>query len=154
MTAVSAVPALLATLAATLDAAVACPVFDGPGLTDDSMPDYLLVGVPDPDADSPDNAVETEVEWGALGRLSRVEHITIRCTAVSWSGDEDLAALRVRAYATLGAVEQALTADPSLGDNARYGGLVASHQMRQNTDADGAVVWVLFSLSFTARLSG
>jgi hypothetical protein len=155
MTTISVVPALLGTLVSSLAAALPTrAVFDGPGVTDESVPDYLLIGVADPDADSPDDAVETNIEWAGLGQTSRYEYITVRCVAVSWSGDTDVKAVRDRAYASFAAVEQTLTADPSLGDIARFGGLAASHALRQNIDADGAVAWVLFALQFTARLSG
>lgn len=155
MTAISAVPALLDALVSTLTAALPTrTVFDGPGVTDDAVTDYVMVGVADPDADTPDDAVETTVEWAGLGANSRYEHITVRCVAVSWTGDVDVKGVRDRAYASFAAAEQTLTADPSLGDVARFGGLASDHSLRQNVDADGSVAWVLFALQFTARLSG
>lgn len=155
MTAVSAVPALLDALVALFAAALPnVTVFDGPGLTDHTAGDYLFVGVADPDSDAGESAVETTVEWGGLGSRLRHEQITVRCAAVSWSGDEDVHARRVAAYATFAAVEQALTADPSVGDVARFGGLATEHQLKQNNTDDGAEAWVQFAMQFTARLSG
>jgi len=163
MTAVSAAPALLDALVMTLGAALTIPVYDGPAVTDDQVPDYLIVGIDDPDAETPGNAVEAQVRWAGLGTKSRYEDITVRCAAVSWTGDTDtdaesttgaLRGVRIRAYSTLGVVEQTLTTDPSLGDVARFGGLAAEHQLRQNVGIDGAEAWVLFGLTFTARLFG
>lgn len=155
MTAVSAVPALLDALVALFTAALpTVTVFDGPGLSDATGGDYLFVGVADPDSDGGDNAVESTVEWAGLGKSARYEQVVVRCAAVSWSGDEDVRARRVAAFAMFAAVEQALTSDPSVGDVARFGGLATEHQLRQNITENGAEAWVQFALSFTARLSG
>jgi len=159
---VSAVPALLDALVAALTAALpAVTVYDGPGNTDDAPADYLLVGVPDPDSDSSEASVESTVEWASLGAKSRYETSTVWCAAISWTGDTPnpanpsvMKTVRDRVFATFAAVEQTLVADPSLGDVARFGGIGSTHRTMQNITADGTEAWVVFGLTFRARLSG
>lgn len=90
-------------------------VIDGPGMDFGSEGDYLLVGVDDPDRQDAQDAAQASQTWPYAGNLTRDERGSMMCVAYSWRGDTDQKTVRDAVYATAGAVQNFMAADPSLG---------------------------------------
>ncbi len=114
-------------------------IWDGPILSG-SDPAQLAVGAVAFEEEGGPAAVTSEFTGAGLGR--RVERVDIGCRAVAWSGDPEMKPVRDRVYGILGAVADALAADPALGGaviRARLGPSVSLAQT-QTTDGPEAVL--------------
>ena len=153
-TQISAIPAVIDYLVATLTAALPdVQVLDGPGLSDESVSDLLFIGVDDPDGNSAPTSAEATSDWSALGARQRREDIVVHCAAVSWSGDDVVKVVRDAAFGTVGAVERAIVADPTLGGAVQYATFGGVSAVRQNTSTEGVEAWALFTVQARARLT-
>lgn len=87
----------------------------------------------------------------AAGNSSFEELITVVCSAVAQSGDQDMAARRAEVKAILGAVEEALAADQTLG-GLTYSdtGITSVDPLREIQNERGAACTVAFTIAGTA----
>lgn len=157
--ATSTVPAALSALVSILRAAAALSevvVHDGHPGSDLEDADVLVVGW-DPETSA---AVDFRQDFNAAGARTRDETFDILCFAQSWTGDsspEAVAARRVRAFALLAAVEDALRATndapmaPTLNGSVLWAHLTAG-QLRQSRGPDGAIAGVPFRISCRSRI--
>ena len=145
----AAVDALVAALGA--DATLTGLVIDGPPVTEAVLADAVTVGFGwDPDDDT---AIDVEQEYHELGATAkRDERVEIRCAAVSFRGDADMAAARARCVVLLGAVESVLRADPDLGLADVLRCEVSFASFRQSQTAQGAEVIAPFTVTVTSLI--
>lgn len=147
----SRVPAVIDALLAYLPPRLTpTKVVDGPGASNTEQP-YLLVGVDDPDSEEASTAATSRHEAAGMGK-SRDQSITVYCTAVAWTGNEDAKEARDAAYALLAAVEAEISADPTLG-GVVFGARVGDDTLRQNTNNRGVEAHVLFTVEARTHLS-
>lgn len=128
-------------------------VLDHTGITDDPG-DYLMVGIDDPDSDSPSSG-EFQQEWTSVPGRHRSEDGTVTCAAMTWNGDSNLRVARADAKAMLAAIENNLRTDPNLG--AAVPGLMWTSfgtrgKPTQILGETGAVVIVSFDIAYKARI--
>ncbi|MFI8531062.1 hypothetical protein ACIGMX_12515 [Streptomyces aquilus] len=88
-------------------------VADGPQVTEDTSPDWLVVGF-DGDPEGDFESAQTIGGWSDLGG-GREEEFTVTVAAISNREDVDIVGARRRAYEIAARVEAWLMADPSLG---------------------------------------
>lgn len=151
----SVLPDLIdALVSAATDALPEIRVSDGVGVTDDPS-DYLMIGVDDPFADSPEAASSAQ-DWVHVGTgAQRSETGEIQCAALSWSGDTDPKVVRDRAFATCGAVANLLRppADSSLGvDGLLWCSFGTTQRYEPSQGDDGCYALVMFSIYFSAQI--
>ena len=143
------VDALVAALSA--DSTLSGLVLDGPPVTEAVLDDVVTVGFAwDPEDDT---SVEIEQAYHELGAAAkRDETLDVRCAAVSFRGDGDMAAARARCVVLLGAVESVLRANYSLGlaDVLRTEVTVGS--LRQSQTAQGAECICQFTVTATSLI--
>ncbi|WP_329338593.1 hypothetical protein OG866_27110 [Streptomyces sp. NBC_00663] len=126
-------------------------VADGPQVTEDAAPDWLVIGF-DGDPNGDFESAQTIGGWSDLGG-GREEEFTVTVAAISNRGDADTVAARGRVYEIAARVEAWLMADPSLG----LPGLeafVGGTRLVQDQTEDGASVRLLLSVAgrgFTRR---
>jgi hypothetical protein len=150
--ATSVVPALIDALVSQSRAVLPdVIVYDGFGVSDDPG-EFLMVGVSD-DTDTASRAVSSHQEWANANHTARDESGDVTCMAVSWNGDADQKAARDGVYATKGAVEDMLRADPDLGlDNVLWTSAGTDENLDQNQDDAGALAILTFTIAYRARL--
>lgn len=147
----STIPAAIAGLIATLKAApglAGVVVHDGPPTTAET-PDWVAVGY---DPTDPLTSVDASQVPASLGNRAREESYEIACSLAAWSGDEDMAARRVRALDLFAAVEAAVRTDITLGGAVRTA-QVASYLLTQEQTQQGASAGVRFRIACSARLT-
>lgn len=156
----SRVPQVIDYLVATFQAATATTlagvtVFDGPEVTGAAPQMAIYVGVDDIDSPDAQNSADSQQEWAGLGKQAINETVTVRCTAVAWSGSDDVRTVRQNAYAIMSAAEDLLRGDASLGGNVLFANpAVETRQLRQNTTTKGMVAQVTFDVTGKARIGG
>ncbi len=139
----SAIPGVLAALAAVLTAALpGVEVTDGPPLRNSAAMEALAVGYsPSEDVD----AAEVTTATGGLGGTPDRETILIHCSLGVLNGDRDLTAARARAYELHSATGAALAANPSLG-GAVMKAQMGDHSLRQSDTDTGMLARVNFTI--------
>jgi hypothetical protein len=161
VTVTTRVPAVIDYLVTTFQAAStlgqATPpvaVFDGPAVTSDPAPLQLWVGVYDPDSEDAQIAANTEQSWAGLGHMAKNEQLSVRCTAVAWSGTDDVRTVRLSCAAIVAAVETLVLADATLGGTVTVPGNanVTGGEWWQNTTTRGAIVQLRFEITAQARI--
>lgn len=154
--ATSRVPAAIDALVSILRASAALSgvvVHDGHPGSDLEDADLVVVGW-DPESGS---AVEMRQDFNAAGARTRDEDFDILCWLQSWTGDTDMSTRRLRAFALLGAVEDALRATgaaptaPTLTGTVLWAHLTAA-QVQQGRSPDGVIVGVSFRVTCRARI--
>ncbi|MEU2181233.1 hypothetical protein [Streptomyces thermolilacinus] len=154
--ATSAVPAAIDALLAILRAAPALAgvdIIDGPPTGDMSAADLVAVGWQPDDGE----AAVLAQEFAYAGARRRDEEFVISCWLESWTGDNDVAARRVRAFELLAVVEDALRASdaapeaPTLGGTVLWAHLTAGTLRQVNTD-QGVKAGLAFSVACRARI--
>ena len=165
MTTTSRVPAVIAYLVATFQAAStlgqASPqvnVIDGPMVTADPGPLALWVGVDDITSPEPTAADSAQV-WAALGHQARNEQITIYCTAQAWSGSDGVATMRAAVAAIVSAAEDLVRNDASLGGTVSTPGNAAVTAIKWQqgpglTGTRGMAARAVFEITAQARIGG
>lgn len=135
-------------------APAATTVFDGVGITEDPSQNFVMVGVPDPDSNTPQTSAESEQTWAGLGARAGDEEGTIDCCAVVWNGEaEGLAQARADLGELLDALAQVHLEDPTLGVGpvmwTRFGGRTSTTQIQAR---DGSSIVHYFQVKFKARV--
>jgi len=143
------VDALVAALSA--DSTLAGLVLDGPPVTEAVLDDVVTVGFGwDPEDET---SIDFEQEYHELGPAAkRDERVEVRCAAVAFRGDADMAAARARCVVLLGAVESVLRATPSLGLDEVLRTEVAFGSFRQAQTAQGAECVCTFTVTATSLI--
>jgi len=145
----SRVGAVLDALVTTLSAGTATAVYDGPPLVSDAPTTFVLVGA----TDEAESVVPIRQDWAGLGHNSRNETGEIPCAVVSQSGDTVIKTHRDAVLTILGELEAAIVADPTLGGAVQAGWLlIASGDLTQSQNNQGARVTVNFTVEYRARL--
>ena len=143
------IDALVTALSA--DATLSGLVIDGPPVTEDVLADVVTIGFAwDPDDDT---SADIEQEYHELGAAAkRDERVDVRCAAVAFRGDADMAAARARCVVLLGAVESVLRADYALGLADVLRVEVTAGSLRQLQTAQGAEAILPFTVTATSLI--
>ncbi|MGW4040470.1 hypothetical protein ACWEIM_30045 [Streptomyces sp. NPDC004778] len=155
--ATSAVPNAIAALMQILAEAPALAgvtVIDGPPAADMSADDLVVVGwaVGDDGA-----SAESAQDFAYAGARSRDEEITITGWCESWSGGDDFAERRRRAYELLAVVEDSLRASaaqpeaPTLLGTVQWAHLTR-HRLQQQATDSGTRVGISWTVTCQARI--
>lgn len=158
--AVSITPTLIDALYATFSDALdgeLVTVYDGYALTEDPGT-RLEIGVDDPYTSSLAPSAQSAIEWATYGAGQvggiREQRGDITCSMAVLDGDSDAKSARDNAYYWLGLCAAAIKADLSLGG---VEGLqwvrIASDNLYQGLDEDGASCVLVFTINFYAYLS-
>ena len=137
-----------------LDAALTCDVFDGPATSGDKLTSYVCIGANAPDSLEP-NAGQFSQRYRGLGpAATKDETGDIRCHISSWSGDNNLPALRVTVMDIFDDINAALRADQTLGlTGVRAPEIeVRSGSIMQGYTTTGARVDLPFVLSYITQV--
>lgn len=131
------------------------PVFDGPeyGITADRAQTWLCVGWSG-DPDAPQDGGEASQVIASLGNVQREEAGSIPIRIVSQSGDRDMQARRLAAFAAMGTVETYVRTTPRLGLDPswmREAHFAGRYSYRQRYDS-GAVFELDCAVDFRARI--
>lgn len=151
----STIPAVIDALIASFGTALGTSnVMDGPGVTDDTLTDYVLVGVADPDADSVAEAATSQQSWAWLGHQMRDETVVVHCVAVSWNGDGVAKTARDSVFSMVATVTTAIQNDPTYGvSGALYVQGVTSMSLHQLSDENGTIAFLPFDVTVRSRIS-
>jgi hypothetical protein len=156
--ATTAVPAFINALVQVLRAAPALTgveVLDGPPTSDMSAPDFVAVGW---NMGGDDQAVaESAQDFAYAGARTRDEDFTVTGWLESWSGEEDFATRRARAYELLAVLENSLRATPAQPEAPTLLGTVqwahlTRHQLQQVFTDRGARVGISWTVTGRARI--
>ncbi len=110
---------------------------------------FLFIGAA-PDSDL---AGESALDWNAAGAVSRDERLQIVCSAVGWTGDLVTKTARDRALALVKLVEDAVHADPSLGQVVLYSEVSSVDRLDYQTNDRGVSAVAVFRIAARAYLS-
>lgn len=119
-------------------------VVDGPEISDESAPDWLVVGF-DGDPNGDFQAATTVGGWSDLG-TGREEQWQVTVAAIASRGDTDVRAARVRVYEIAGRVEAWLRTDPSIGLSSLEAAVEAT-QLRQDQTEQGMQAVLLLTVA-------
>ncbi|MFI6296707.1 hypothetical protein ACIBEJ_34315 [Nonomuraea sp. NPDC050790] len=153
MTTTSRAPAVIDALVALCRAAPALDgvaVHDGPHVTSSPLKAVVCIGW-DGDEDN-DAAVEAQQEWASIGQKAKNETLQVTCAAVAWNGGTVTKTARDRAYALVGAVEDALRSDPALGFPPPTIVAMTTGNAFQRQDAGGVQCRVVFTVAVHTRI--
>jgi hypothetical protein len=155
MTTTSRVPDVIDALVALFAAApglAGVKVLDGPVVTGSPLKDVVFVGYDgDPDEDG-GLAVEFSQEWASIGQRARDETFTVTCAVLAWRGSTAVRPVRVRAFALLAAVEDALRAAPDLGQPPPTIVAFASGSVHQAQRSEGMQCRIPFQVAVKTRI--
>ena len=112
---------------------------------------FLIVGGDWEPAVSADSVTSVQTA-SRMGNNSVVEALTVRCAAVSQSGDTDMAVRRAQAVGIVEAVGNLLTADPKLGGLLQEAAVMSVDSVRQEQRSGGAYCAVNFTISASALI--
>ncbi len=142
------VPALVSVFTTALSPVV---VYSGPKPTADYAQEYLCVAF-DPEGAE---AVTTEQEISPMGNRWVQEDGTVTCSITCWSGDDDFAALLVRADDLLDLADAALVANPTLGvlSSGNFARVLGRTSMTQTSDGTGSLVRLAFTVTYSSLLT-
>ena len=127
------------------------PVFDGITPDGRALPDFVVVGLSDPNGGGP--AFSYTADWASyFTDRSREESGEIACVAVAQSGDTDTATVRNRVVDLLDACEAALTAAPQLGG--APAGLMWAHLTSADVDVEQSDAGCFATARFTVSYRG
>ncbi|MFJ4974209.1 hypothetical protein ACIP6X_02460 [Streptomyces coeruleorubidus] len=154
--ATSAVPGAMAALVAILRAApdlADVEILDGPPTVDMARSDVIAVGW----SSEGEQAAQFAQTFNAAGARTRDEDFDIRCLIDVWHGGNDFAAVRQRAFAVLGVVENAIRASapdptaPTLNGAVLWAHLTQGALIQSFTD-QGARAGLAFTVTCHARI--
>ncbi|MDX3353894.1 hypothetical protein PV703_11350 [Streptomyces sp. ME01-24h] len=116
-------------------------VTDGPEVSEDDAPDWLIVGF-DGDPDGEFLAAQTEGGWSDLA-TGREEQFQLVVAAIAKRGDTNMRAARLRAYAIGGRLEALLRADPRVGLSSLEAAIVQTRLLQPQSDLGAMAVLLL-----------
>jgi len=116
-------------------------VTDGPEVSDNSAPDWLVVGF-DGDANGDFEAATSVGGWSDLG-TGREEEFQVTVAAIADRGDTDISGARQRVYEIAAPVEAWLREDPSIGLRSVEAAIVGTRLTQDQTDQGAQVVLLL-----------
>ncbi|MGW0599959.1 hypothetical protein ACWD11_22785 [Streptomyces sp. NPDC002776] len=122
---------------ADADGAGGVVVADGPQVTDNTAPDWLVVGF-DGDPDGDFEAAQTMGGWSDLGG-GREEEFQVTVAAIANRGDTDIVSARRRAYEIGACVEAWLRASPDLGLPSLEAAIAGTRLVQDQTDQGASV---------------
>lgn len=153
--ATSVIPAVIDALVIAAKAALPAQgivTLDGFGVTE-FVGNYLMIGVDDPFRPDAPLSATSKQDWAHANFTARDEEGDITCAALSYGGDVNQKTSRDSAYATTGAVENLLRANPSLGlANLLWTSFGTNMSLLQDQTDDGSLALVTFSVHFRARI--
>ena len=126
------------------------PVFDGPTLAADDEHLFMMVGY-DPISNDAE-AASAQQSYTQIGRRSKQEDGTIRCTIAAWSGDETTTERRRQVAQALSDAEAAIRADITLGNVVMYANFGPRSDLNQLLTEGGNQVYARFDVAYTARI--
>lgn len=126
-------------------------VVDGDEPEGDDVEHYLYIGLGDPRRDDSD-AGKFDQTWNMSSSAGRRESGTVNCIAVSYDGSGDQRAARSGCFATLGAVQRILRADPRLSVDGVLSTSFTGGLPDQVQTSSGAVCAVRFQVDYEAQL--
>lgn len=100
-----------------------------------------------------DTSAEGDQDFNAAGAISYDEHFRVLCTALSWTGDQVAKAVRDDAAAIVGAVQQAIRTDPTLGGAVLYSRISNIDRLEQQQANNGVQCVAVFTITARAYLS-
>jgi hypothetical protein len=149
-TKVDAVLLALVTLWGVAPALEGVEVADGPQANSEALNEWLFVGADGVPQSEGTQFVSAQQEWQAFARVKR-ESAEITCAFLVRSGEKDTVSLRARAYALLGAAEDAVRADPTLAGLVMQAG-ISAHQYFPTATTGGSMARVVFTVTYMAQL--
>jgi hypothetical protein len=129
-------------------------IYDGSTASMEYPADWLVVGG-DGSIDEEETAATSKQRWAGLGAQTKDEDVLVTCAVGASSGVADAQGfkpVRVRALVTLGAAEQALRDDPSLGDITQGGAEMSDAELRYSGGAAGLSAVLVFTVLVPMRL--
>lgn len=121
-------------------------IADGPEVTGDADPDWLIVGF-DGDPNGDFQAAQTVGGWTDFG-TGREEQFQVMVAAIAQRGDTDVRAARMRAYEIGARVEAWLRADPSIGlGPGQVEAAIEASQLTQDQTQQGAQAVLLLTVA-------
>lgn len=134
---------------------VAPVVYDGPRPRGEQPKEFLLVGASSMEDDAAP-AMRAVQGPSSMADAWRDEVGEIDCTAVAWTGDNDMTLIRAAAKSTVDRCEVAINADPSLGGltvlNSNLIELTGL-DVRESRHEKGPFVEAIFTVSYRALLT-
>lgn len=98
----------------------------------------------------------SQQRWAGLGNKTRDEDVTVTCAAGAWSGSASAPAsfktVRDSALTVLGAAEQSLRNDPSLGGITQGGCEMSTAELHHLADSAGVGAAFVFTVTVPFRL--
>ncbi len=137
--------------AATTTTLAGVMVADGPQVNSDPSDKWLFVGADGGEPSQFTEIANAQQSWLAFGKIRR-EDGTVTCAAVVIRGDDDVPTARADAYGIVGAAEDLIRADPSLGGVVSLQTYLSSHQCFVAQTDRGAVARVVFTVTYKAQL--
>ncbi|WP_327160553.1 hypothetical protein [Streptomyces zaomyceticus] len=152
----SAVPAAIDALLEILRASPALTgvqIIDGPPVDDQSTADQLCIGYQPGEGES----ASMLQDFAYAGARQREENAVISCWIDCWSGDGDIRPMRLRAFALLAVVEDALRASDAFPEAPTLNGVVqwsqlAGASLHQSLTDQGARAGMGFTVTYLARI--
>lgn len=146
---------IAAAATAAFDAAVTCPVFDGPPTSGDQLTEYVCIGAQPPDSVEPNAGTIRQEQAYASIASPREEIGEISCYVSCWSGDMDVAAQRTRALAILDDLVAVLDANKTLGLTGNRAPEIElrTGQILQGLAQQGTRVDVTFVLAYVTQIA-
>lgn len=129
-------------------------VHDGYAVSDGGYRYHINVGVDDPSSESPAPSSSADQEWAHAAGRKRNEDGEVRSALTLSTGDNDLATLRTDAESILAAIKTWLTTNHHLGQpDLFWGAAITRVEVYQQQDDQGAFLYVVFTLTYRARLT-
>lgn len=97
-------------------------------------------------------AVEWQQAWASVGQRAKNETFSVTCAVVAWDGGTAVRPIRDAAYVLLGAVEDALRGNPSLGFPPPTIVAVTSGATFQEQIPEGRLCRVTFQVAVQTRI--
>ncbi|MFJ2477118.1 hypothetical protein ACIOWI_29790 [Streptomyces sp. NPDC087659] len=154
--ATSAVPRAIDALLAILRAAPdleGVDIIDGPPVSDMSTRELVAVGW---QPESFEGAAFVQ-DFASAGARNRDENLTITGWVDTWNGDRDMQVVRLRVFALLGVIEDAIRASgsqpmaPTLNGTVQWAHLTSGVLQQANTE-QGVRAGIAFTVSGHARI--
>lgn len=129
------------------------PTYVGPRNRSNTPKKYLLVGVDG--IDELEAGMRSTQSPSSLSGPWRDETGEVDCTAIAWTGGDDLEQIRADVDAIVAACEAALNADPTLGGLLSLTGFaeVTSLDVRETRTSKGPYVEAVFTTSYSTVLT-